>query len=607
MANVGTATVMVVPSMSGFGSKLESGLSSAFGSASATASKSGSSAGTAFSGGLMAKMGAIGGIAGSIASSAMSVIGDSISSAVSRVDTLNQFPKVMQQMGFSAESAQASIDTLSAGIEGLPTSLDAIASSTQSIALLTGDLDGATSTALALNDAFLASGSSTADAERGLTQYTQMLSKGSVDLQSWRTLQETMGYALRETAEAMGYTGDSAVNDLYAALQSGEVTFDEFNAKLVELDQAEGGFASTAATASSGIQTSMDNAKTAVVKNVANIIQAFNETGMITGFFDGLKTVINGLGEILTPIASLIGEQLSTGFQRLAEAAEPLRAKLEEMLPAAQPLGDFFMNTLSVALEAVFNVLIAGVNAIIVVIDAFTQLYDGVTTAMSDISATVSSAWNTVTGLFNYGVNTIRNLWNLGWSTITSVLTGAWSTISTGVSDGISTMVSFVSDIPGKITGALGDLGSLLYSAGQNVIQGLINGITGMVSSAVSAVTDAVGSVVEGAKSALGIASPSKVFKQIGYYVDAGLAVGIGKYAKNPISAAAKLASDVAGAGSASLSFGAIAGGSYATGGASGAGRTVVQNFQNKIVRSDADLYSAATIINSNALRLAGA
>ena len=53
---------------------------------------------------------------------------------------------------------------------------------------------------LALNNAFLASGASTADASRGLEQYVQMLAKGEVDLQSWRSLQETMPIGLNKTS-----------------------------------------------------------------------------------------------------------------------------------------------------------------------------------------------------------------------------------------------------------------------------------------------------------------------------------------------------------------------------------------------------------------------
>ena len=131
-----------------------------------------------------------------------------VDGAISRFDTLNNFPRVLQLMGFEADESERAIQRLSDGIDGLPTTLDSVAGTAQRIAVMTGDLDGAVETTLALNNAFLASGSSANDAQRGLEQYVQMLAKGEVDLQSWRTLQETMPVALNKTAEAFGYTGD---------------------------------------------------------------------------------------------------------------------------------------------------------------------------------------------------------------------------------------------------------------------------------------------------------------------------------------------------------------------------------------------------------------
>lgn len=236
----------------------------------------------------------------------------SLDNAISRYDTMNRFPKVMQQIGFSSKESTASIERLSEGIDGLPTSLDGITSSTQSIALLTGDLSSATETALALNNAFLASGSSTADAERGLTQYTQMLSKGKVDMQSWYTLQETMGYALKETAIQLGITSGNT-NELYSALQSGEITFDQFNSALIECSTRAGGFAEVAKTASAGIGTSLQNLQTAVVKNVANIISATDQMladngwGTLAGNIDGAKGIINNAGSAIAKTIGVVG------------------------------------------------------------------------------------------------------------------------------------------------------------------------------------------------------------------------------------------------------------------------------------------------------------
>lgn len=234
---------------------------------------------------------------------AMSAISGSVDAAVSRVDTLNQFPKLMNQMGLASEKTAEKVKgNLVKAIEGLPTSLDEIVASTKNIAVLTGDLDTASDTAVALNDAFLASGSSSADASRGLTQYQQMLAKGKVDQQAWNTLTETMGYGLDKAAKSM-LGAEANQRDLYSALQSGEITFDDFNKELIKLDKAEGGFAETARTASVGIATSMSNIQTAITAGLANSINALDKAmkdsgvkwleGGIAGTLDNVKVAVS--------------------------------------------------------------------------------------------------------------------------------------------------------------------------------------------------------------------------------------------------------------------------------------------------------------------------
>src|SRR5690606_26196224 len=124
-------------------------------------------------------------------SKGIGMISNALDGAISRYDTLNNFPRVLQQIGFSADDSEKAINRLSDGIQGLPTTLDDVASTAQRIAVMTGDLDGAVETTLALNNAFISSGSDAANAARGLEQYVQMLSRGEVGLEEWRTLQET--------------------------------------------------------------------------------------------------------------------------------------------------------------------------------------------------------------------------------------------------------------------------------------------------------------------------------------------------------------------------------------------------------------------------------
>jgi tape measure domain-containing protein len=228
-------------------------------------------------------------------SKGIGMISNSLDGAISRYDTLNNFPRVLQQIGFSADDSEKAINRLSDGIQGLPTTLDDVASTAQRIAVMTGDLDGAVDTTLALNNAFIASGSDAANAARGLEQYVQMLSRGEVGLEEWRTLQETMGVALNDVAKAFGFAGKSAQNDLYDALKSGEITMEEFNAKLIELNDGTNGFAERALTASGGIRTAWTNMQTSIVRGVTKIIEAIDSVLANTPL-ESIENIINNIG-----------------------------------------------------------------------------------------------------------------------------------------------------------------------------------------------------------------------------------------------------------------------------------------------------------------------
>ncbi|CIS77020.1 tape measure protein [Streptococcus pneumoniae] len=269
---------------------------------------------------------AVGSAVFQLAAKGAELLGEALGGAIQRFDTLESYPRVMQAMGHSTEDVTRSTKKLAAGIEGLPTTLNEVVGTAQRLTSITGDINKSTDLTLALNNAFLASGSSSADASRGLQQFSQMLSAGKVDMQSWKTLQETMPYALQKTAKSFGFAGQSAQNDFYSALKEGRITFNQFSKKLVELNGGVGGFAELAKSNSKGIQTSFGNLKNAVVKGVANTIKALDDlTKAATGKtiaenFDALKVIINAAFGVIvnvikasTPVFQTLFSILSTG------------------------------------------------------------------------------------------------------------------------------------------------------------------------------------------------------------------------------------------------------------------------------------------------------
>nr|WP_241696347.1 tape measure protein [Streptococcus agalactiae] len=228
-------------------------------------------------------------------------------------------------MGYSTKQSKSAIDALAKGIDGLPTALDEVVGTTQQLTLMNGDLSKSTKLALALNDAFLASGSSAGDASRGLTQFTQMMSSGKVDMQSWKSLMETMPVGLQKTAEAFGFAGASAKQDLYKALQDGTITFDQFSDKLIELDGGLNGFAELARKNSDGIRTSFKNVSTAVTKGLANMIMEFDKAAKAKGLggiadnINKLKGVVNSVFTGMTPYISGFVNIVADGVDKVKQ------------------------------------------------------------------------------------------------------------------------------------------------------------------------------------------------------------------------------------------------------------------------------------------------
>lgn len=234
-----------------------------------------------------------------IASAAFAVLKSSMDSAISRFDTLNQFPKVLQALGVSAEESERAMSRLSEGIDGLPTTLNDIAGSAQRMYTSFGNMDEAADTAIALNNALLGSGSSAEQAKRGIEQYIKALQTGTFDMNTWNTLSETMDVGLVKIAESFGFAGKSAKDELYKALQDGTITLDQFNEKLIDVGTGTGIMAQLAKENSLGIATSLGNLRNAAARGVAGMLDSFNNlskeaTGKeIAENIDSLKVIVN--------------------------------------------------------------------------------------------------------------------------------------------------------------------------------------------------------------------------------------------------------------------------------------------------------------------------
>lgn len=444
---------------------------------------------------------------------AFDVIGNAIATnidgATKRLDTLNNYPKVMESLGFSADKAKASIDTLGSSIDHLPTTLDKVASQTQQVVAVTGDLDKATKLTLALNNAMASGGTPAEQQASAINQWVQAMAKGKPDMQDWRALVQTAPAQMNQLAKSLlGATANQT--DLYDAMQDGTVTIDQVSDAMIKLSKEGGdGFASweeQAKSAGGGINMAMVNVKAGIQRNIANVLDAVNKRlealGGISGVIQSIIPSINAIGDAISGVI--------TGKISLEEAITTLLASISSKAPQFITKGiEMVLNLATGIAQALPSLIVKGLNAITNFINGLSQGNGKLSSKATQLVITLA------TGL----IKNLPKILSAGLQLMVALLQG----IVKGFSGIPSKLMGLAKKIPSAIKSGAGSLNDI----GRNLIEGLWNGIKAKFDSVIARVKALASKLPTAVKKVLGIASPSKVFKQIGEYTGEGFAIGI--------------------------------------------------------------------------------
>ena len=554
MADVASGSVLLTPRFDGLTSSITSQLNGAFSSAGSIANGAGSKAGDGFSAGMAAKTGAVVGVVSAITSRALNSISSALGSAIQRVDTMNNFPKVMKNLGYSGDEATASIQKMSKAIDGLPTSLPALTGMVQQLAPLCSNLDEATDIGIAFNNMCLASGASTADVSRAMQQYSQILAKGKPEMQDWRTLQEVMPGQLNQVAKAL--LGASAGSgDLFDALKSGKVSMADFNSAVMQLNK-EGidGFASfeqQARDATEGIGTAISNIPNRVARamqGVINAIGAVNISSAINGFSsqfavigDAIATVVYGVkdvaGAAMDGLASAFGQVaaalppglldgIASAFQTLAPAIVTAAGAFVILLPAVAGISKAIALAKGVeSLGAVLTSVAGGpvalaVAGVLAVVAAFAALYNtnetvrnavnaawtqiqaaaaivwpyiqlGITTACAAIQAVIMAVWPLIQQIVVGVVGAIQSFVMTAWPIIQTIFT----TVMTAILAIVQTVWPIIQAV---VTAAMAVIQAVVQTV-MALISGDWSGVWAGIQAVASAIWSGIQSIVSAA------------------------------------------------------------------------------------------------------------
>ncbi|MDB2192093.1 hypothetical protein PM086_20130 [Mycobacteroides abscessus subsp. abscessus] len=266
----------------------------------------------------------------------------------------------------------------------------------------------------------------------------------------------------------------------------------------------------------------------------------------VVRFFNDLKTAIDGLWPILDKTFTRL-EQLSALAAPLIKATGALSSmtgdrkgdpNVQQNGSTGQKAWDGFKTSFLNAFDPAW------------LVNTITSMFNAV--PWSSVWQGLKDSWNAVVTFFQNAVSFFSNM----WSSIQSAASGAWNGIVSAVSSAITNVVSAivsggsqimaeVGSWPGKIQSFFADAGSWLIAAGQQIVQGLINGIGSMIGSAVAKAKELAGAVKNAVTGFLGIHSPSRVMNELGQYTGQGFADGLESQKEKITNVAADIAKSV--------------------------------------------------------------
>ena len=339
----------------------------------------------------------LGGLATKGISTAVRVFNQNLGSAVSRVDTLNNFVNVMDNLGVSADESEEAINTLSQKLDGLPTTINEGALAVQRFTAANGNVKKSTDIYLALNNALLAGGASTEVQSNAMEQLNQAYAKGKPDAMEWRAMLTAMPGQLKQVASELGYTSTAIGGDLQKALVDGNLSMDTFMDAFVKLNKDGTGnfksFEEQARKSTAGINTGMKNMKTAIVRGMANAIQSVNKALKKYG---GLAGVFKSIGKVAESVFTTIGKVLSKILPLLTKVASFLIKHKSLILAIITPIVTMTTST---------KLLNSG-------LEKLASLGGGLTGVLKNVWSTMTA--NPITGVVGLigGLTTAIVLWN---------------------------------------------------------------------------------------------------------------------------------------------------------------------------------------------------
>ena len=280
---------------------------------------------------------------------------------------------------------------------------------------------------------------------------------------------------------------------------------------------------------------------------------------IITTVLDSLtETLPELLPKLLDAVIQLVGRLLDHLPEILTSLLDLVKALVDSLLKDGLPmlisaLPDIIMGVVNFIIGAIPQIITAVIDIVMAIVREFPtiiteivkalpQIITGVITALLSaipqlVSAGIQLFISLITALPEITIEIVKAVPEIikgivnGFKENAPQIKQAGKDLLTELGNGLKNLGTTISTAVSKIWNAIKDaLSSKIESMrdiGRNILQGLIDGITSMASNLWNTVTEIASGVADGFKNFFGIASPSKLFKEYGKFLDEGLAIGI--------------------------------------------------------------------------------
>ena len=259
---------------------------------------------------------------------------------------------------------------------------------------------------------------------------------------------------------------------------------------------------------------------------------------LVSSLLPPLADIIAALLPVASQIVSMIGQVISQLASALVPVIQQVMDFVSQLVTAITPLIQQLVPVITDAVSGITGIiqqLMPVIQSIISVVGSVVSAIIGFITGtllpavqamlpyVSGVIDGIQGVIQGVVGVISGVISMVTNLINGNWS-------GAWNSFKSILSNAAGAVGGLVSGIVSAIKGVFAGAGSLLKNAGSQLISGLWNGISGAIGGLYDNIKGALSGLVDKAKEALGIHSPSRVFRdEVGRYIPPGISEGIDK------------------------------------------------------------------------------